>query len=123
MIKIFHGTDAATHDAYQTWRQAHANGFFLTEGPKGSFRSHWAQDKRENPFGRGCIHQGGSKNAYRADKSGCYTTAKKVCSDSLPELLEWASQQSATIKSCQHCDTQKFPFPSSTSVQSTGSAI
>lgn len=110
-MKIFHGTDADTHDAYQGWRQANPNGFNMTEGPKGKFTIHWTQDKRENNQGRGCHHQGGSGNGYREDKGGCYTTARKVCSNSLKELLEWAAEQSFETKSCLHCDTRYFPFP------------
>lgn len=111
MCKIFHGSDAATHDAFQAWRRAHPDGFHLTESANGVFTAHWTQDARENSLGRGCIHQGVSETEYREDKGGCYTTATKVCSDSLPELLDWATRNSAVVKNCLHC-TRKFPFPS-----------
>ncbi len=111
MIEIFHGTNQETHEAFQTWRRAHPNGFNLTEKSRNLFIAHWSQDKRENSAGRGCNHQGGSGNGFLEDKGGCYTTARKVCSDSLPELYEWIGQQGATVKNCSHCDTRKFPFP------------
>jgi len=111
MVSIFHGSDAETHDAFQNWRQEHADGFDMPERPKGMFTIHYAQDKRENDRARGCNHQGGSGNGFRVDKGGCYTTARKVCSDSLAELLEWASDHRVDTKSCAHCDTRKFPFP------------
>lgn len=111
MITVFHGSDAATHDAYQTWRQSHVNGFNMTEGSKGVFTIHWTQDKRENSQGRGCHHQGGSGNRYREDKGGCYTAARKVCSDKLNELVAWIDKNSAKAKTCLHCDTRTFPFP------------
>lgn len=31
MISVFHGPDAATHDAFQSWREAHSDGFDMTE--------------------------------------------------------------------------------------------
>lgn len=82
----------------------------MTEGPQGTFTIHYAQDKRENPEGRGCWHQGGSDNDYLADKDGCYTTARKVCSNSLAELLAWAEQENVKIKKCRNCNTAKFPL-------------
>jgi hypothetical protein len=94
MITIFHGSDAATHDAYQAWRQAHPNAFNMSEGAKGLFFIHWTQDKRENHQGRGCHHQGVSSMRYREDKGGCYTTARNVCSDSLEELRGWTAENS-----------------------------
>jgi hypothetical protein len=110
MIEIFHGTNQESHDAFQAWRQAHPNGYNLTQKSQTSFVAHWSQDKRENSAGRGCIHQGGSVNGFLEDKGGCYTTARKVCSDSLAELLEWANRINATVKRCAHCDTRKFSF-------------
>ena len=111
MIYVFHGDDKATHDAFQGGRQANPDGFNLTEGLKGQFRMHWAQDKRENSLGRGCMHQGGSGNAYGEDKGGCYTKARKICSNSARELREWAKSNNATVKLCAHCDTKRFPLP------------
>lgn len=112
MIAIFHGDDAASHEAFQSWRRRHVDGFHMTEGPKARFTVHYTQDKRENLQGRGCIHQGGSGNRYLQDKNGCYTTARKVCSESYGELLSWATTNSFTTKSCKHCDTRRFPFSS-----------
>jgi hypothetical protein len=103
--------DAAAHDAFHAWRRAHPNGFNMTEGSKGIFSIHWTQDKRENAEGRGCHHQGGSGNAYLEDKDGRYTAARKVCSDSLKELLAWAAEHATKTKSCAHCDTKRFSFP------------
>jgi len=48
---------------------------------------------------------------YREDKNGCYTTARKVCSERFEELIAWATKHSAKLKGCAHCDTRKFPFP------------
>ena len=110
MVSIFHGDDADTHRAFQAWRHANVDGFDMTEGPAGTFTIHYAQDMRENPEGRGCWHQGGSGNDYRADKDGCYTTARKVCSNSLAELIAWAEQGGFKTKKCGHCNTKKFPF-------------
>jgi len=110
MIAIFHGHDKKTHKAFQAWRSEHANGFHMTEGASGNFTIHWAQDKRENEAGRGCHHQGVSTNKYREDKDSCYTTARKVCSDDLAELLAWAASHNFKTKSCGHCDTKRFPF-------------
>jgi hypothetical protein len=110
MISIFHGDNATTHEAFQQWRQDHPNGFHMTEGSGNIFTVHWTQDKRENPNGRGCNHQGVSGNAYQADKNSCYTAAKKVCSDSLQDLIAWANENSAFTKPCAHCDTRKHPF-------------
>lgn len=89
MVKVFHGHDAETHDAFQTWRKANGDGFFMTECAPGQFTVHYAQDRREHPGGRSCMHNGTSENGYREDKGGCYTTARKACSDSLPALLAW----------------------------------
>ena len=82
----------------------------MTEGPAETFTIHYTQDKRENPEGRGCWHQGGSDNDYRADKGGCYTTAQKVCSNSLTELIAWAKRGGFETKKCRHCNTKEFPF-------------
>lgn len=111
MWHIFHGDEAATHDAFQAWRRANPDGFHMSESAVGRFIIHYAQDRRENPSGRGCMHQGGSENEYGEDKGGCYTTARKVCSDSLTELLAWAADHGHTARSCKHCDTPAFPFP------------
>src|SRR5271170_716762 len=56
------------------------------------------------------MHNGGSGNGYLEDKGGCYTTARKVCSNSLAELSTWAIAHGVTTKSCKHCDTKRFPF-------------
>jgi hypothetical protein len=117
MVKIFHGNNEVAHKAFQTWRKANINGFHMTEGPKGIFTIHYTQDKRENFVGRGCMHQGGSGNQFLQDKGGCYTTARKVCSNSLQELLAWANTHGYITKNCKHCDTKNFPFPLSLSFQ------
>jgi hypothetical protein len=111
MATEFHGNDKITHDAFQKWRRENLDGFNLTEATKSLYRMHWAQDKRENEAGRGCIHQGGSGNEYRADKGGCYTTARKVCSNSAADLRKWALSNDVELKSCAHCDTKRFPIP------------
>lgn len=109
VIEKFHGTDAETHDAFQAWRFAHPNGFNLTEKTTGHYVAHWAQDKRENEQGRGCHHQGGSGLTF--ESGHCLTTAAKVCSDSLAELMDWARVNGAAVKNCAHCNSKKFPFP------------
>ena len=111
MINVFHGTDKKTHDAFQAWRRTHVDGFQMTERSAGVFTIHWAQDKRENDAGRGCAHQGGSSNGYRYDGNSCYTTARKVCSNSIAELRAWAEQHDYVTKSCSHCDKGVFRFP------------
>lgn len=57
------------------------------------------------------MHQGCSDNEYGEDKGHCYTAARKVCSDSLAELLAWAAEHGYSATSCKHCDTSRFPFP------------
>jgi hypothetical protein len=89
MVSIFHGNDAETHRNYQAWRKANVDGFSMSEGDPRQFTIHYAQDKRENPAGRGCMHTGGSDIGYLEDKNRCYTTARKVCSDSFAELIAW----------------------------------
>lgn len=111
MIQIFHGNNAHTHDAYQAWRRCHPDGFNLTEKSKGKFVAHWTQDKRESPMGRGCHHQGSSGMLFLEDKGGCYTATRKVCSESLPELFEWARLEGVGLETCSHCHTSRFPFP------------
>jgi len=111
MISVFHGNDEETHQKFQAWRKANVDGFHLTENAAGQVTIHYTQDKRENSAGRGCMHQGGSNNEYLEDKDGCYTTARKVCSTSLAELLAWATENGLTTKNCKHCDTKRFPFP------------
>ena len=112
MISVFHGDNAGTHDAFQSWRRANPDGFHMTESAAGRFTIHYAQDRRENSAGRGCLHQGCNDNEYRADKGGCYTAARKVCSNSLAELVAWATERGYSATSCKHCDTTQFPFPS-----------
>jgi len=51
---------------------------------------------------------------YLEDKGGCYTTARKVCSNNLAELIAWATEHGFTTKNCKHCDKTRFPFPSVT---------
>jgi hypothetical protein len=111
MIHVFYGNDAKTHDAFQAWRKAHADGFHMSENAPGQFTIHYTQDKRESPTGRGCMHQGTSENEYQEDKGSCYTTARKVCSDNLAELVAWAKENGYEVKGCKHCDTVRFPFP------------
>src|SRR5947207_248910 len=111
MIRVFHGDDETTHQAFQSWRKANADGFHMTENAPGQFTVHYTLDKRENTLGRGCIHQGGSGNKYLEDKGGCYTTARKVCSIDIAELVAWAAENGFTTRSCKHCDTKLFPFP------------
>jgi hypothetical protein len=86
MISIFHGDDKETHNKYQVWRKANVDGYLMTESATGRFTIHYAQDRRENLAGRGCMHNGGSDNAYMEDKDSCYTAARKVCSNNLAEL-------------------------------------
>jgi hypothetical protein len=111
MIRIFHGDDEAIHNDFQAWRQANADGFDMTEKAVGHFVIHYTQDKRENSEGRGCGHQGGSSNEYGSDKNGCYTTARKVCSNSFPALIAWAKENGYSTRNCKHCDTNRFRFP------------
>ena len=111
MIRVFHGNVEETHRRFQAWRKANVDGFHMTESSPGQFTIHYTQDKRENPAGRGCMHQGGSDNEYLEDKDGCYTTARKVCSESLGELIAWARENGFTTKNCKHCDSTRFPFP------------
>ena len=111
MVSVFHGKDEDTHQKFQAWRKANVNGFHMTESAAGQFTIHYTQDKRENSAGRGCGHQGGSDNEYPEDKDGCYTTARKVCSNNLAELIAWATENGFTTKKCKHCDTKRFPFP------------
>jgi hypothetical protein len=111
MIEIFHGTDEATHEAFQAWRRSHPDGFNLSEGRRGSFTAHWTEDSRDNGRGRGCMHQGGSSNRFNDAGVSCMTTAKKVCSESLAELLEWAACESVQVKYCKHCDSRAYPLP------------
>lgn len=110
MISIFHGDNEETHRNFQVWRKTNVDGFHMTESAAGQFTIHYAQDKRENSAGRGCMHQGGSDIEYREDKGGCYTAARKVCSNNLAELKAWAKERGFTFKNCKHCDTKRFPF-------------
>lgn len=110
-VIIFHGNEKVKHDAFQAWRKANVDGFHMTESRAGKFTIHYAQDKRENSDGRGCMHQGISDLEYLEDRNSCYTTARKVCSNSLAELFAWAKQEGVTTKNCKHCDTKAFPFP------------
>jgi hypothetical protein len=110
MIHIFHGNDEKIHNAFQAWRQANVDGFQMTEKSKGKFVIHYAQDKRENSKGRGCVHQGCSFIEYREEKRGCYTTAKKVCSNSFADLIGWARIEGYSTRNCKHCDTNRFPL-------------
>jgi hypothetical protein len=111
MISVFHCDDEETHQKFQVWRKANVDGFHMTENAAGQFTVHYTQDNRENSAGRGCMHQGGSDVEYLEDKNGCYTTARKVCSNSLAELVAWAIEKGFTTKNCKHCDTKPFPFP------------
>jgi len=111
MIRIFYGDKEQAHEDFQLWRRTHVDGFHMTESSGGLFTIHWTQDKRENPSGRGCHHQGGSDNEYGTDRGHCYTTARKVCSENLGDLVAWAKEQKVQTKNCRHCDTRKFPFP------------
>jgi len=110
MVSVFHGSDEETHQRFQAWRKAHVDGFHMTESGPRQFTIHYTQDKRENRVGRGCIHQGGGDNEYLVD-DGCYTRARKVCSDSLAELIAWATEHGFASKNCKDCDTERFPFP------------
>lgn len=56
MIEIFHGTDAKTHRAFQSWRRANVDGFHMTESKPGQFVVHYTQNRPENSLGRGCMH-------------------------------------------------------------------
>jgi hypothetical protein len=111
MISVFHGNDAESHQRFQAWRKANVDGFHMTESVAGQFTIHYTQDKRENAAGRGCMHQGISDIEYLEDRDSCYTTARKVCSNSLAELVAWAAENGFTAKNCRHCDTKRFPFP------------
>lgn len=111
MVSVFHGNSEATHRSFQAWRKNNTNGFHMTEGTTGQFTIHYTQDKRENAARRGCIHQGTSDIEYLEDKGSCYTTARKVCSNDLAELIAWAAERGFTTTSCKHCDTAQFHFP------------
>lgn len=111
MVDIFHGNDPQTHERFQEWRRANVDGFHMTEAAAGQFTIHYTQDKRDNAAERGCIHQGGSSNKYGEDKLACYTTARKVCSNSFAELIVWARKYGFNTKKCKHCDSTQFPFP------------
>ena len=109
MVVIFQGDDEATHNLFQDWRRRYPDGFHLTETSSGKFTIHYTQDLRDNSDGRGCNHQGGSHNGIEVD--GCYTKKRKVCSERLEELVDWATRNGFTTRNCSHCDSQKFPFP------------
>lgn len=111
MVDIFHGDNEETHDAFQRWRQRNPDGFHMTEKSGGEFVIHYAQDARENAEGRGCMHQGVSTMGYLEDKNSCYTKARKVCSNDLDELLNWADNEGVRTRNCSHCETGTFPFP------------
>jgi len=110
MISIFHGDDESSHEGYQSWRRANTDGFLMTEGRKGLFTIHYSQDMRDNPDRRGCNHTGGSSIRYGED--GCYTRARKVCSERYEELIAWAGSNKFETKACKNCDTKLFPFAS-----------
>ena len=105
MTSVFHGSDEATHESFQEWRREHPDGFNLSEGKKGCFAAHWTEDRRDNGRGRGCMHQGGSGIRYKEDGMTCLTVAKKVCSDSLHELLEWANRELVKVRPDQQDDS------------------
>jgi hypothetical protein len=111
MIRIFHGNDEAIHNDFQAWRQANVDGFRIAEKSAGQFLIHYAQDKRENSEGRGCGHRGGSSNKFAEDKGGCFTTAKKVCSNSFAALIALAKEKGDSTRNCKHCDTNRLRFP------------
>ena len=111
MISIFHGSDEETHKNYQAWRKANVDGFPMSQSAAGQFTIHYTQDKRENSAGRGCMHNGVSDIGYLEDRDGCYTTARKVCSNSLTELKAWVTEHGFTTKNCKDCDSKRFPFP------------
>ena len=118
MITIFHGNNAETHDSFQAWRKANVDGFHMSQSAAAEFTIHYTQDKRENAEGRGCMHQGCSSNAYL--EYGCATSARKVCSNSLTELMAWASEHGFTTKNCKHCDSKRFPFAAASSQNLAG---
>src|SRR5438128_904825 len=91
LISIFHGNDEETHENFQAWRRSNVNGFHMTESTANQFTIHYTQDRRENTSGRGCMHQGTSDFLYLEDKGGCYTTARKVCSNNFLDLVAWAT--------------------------------
>jgi len=57
------------------------------------------------------MHQGVSTIEYPQDKDGCYTTARKVCSNNLADLIGWGRERGFETKNCKHCDTKRFRFP------------
>lgn len=94
----------------------------MSESRKGVFTAHWTEDSRDNATGRGCMHQGGSANAYMHDGANCLTNKKKVCSESLLALLQWAKSKSIQVKYCKHCDSGTNPIGQAVAQSQDGAA-
>lgn len=95
MIKEFIDEPArgySAHGALQEWRRQHPDGFFLAFKTRAKANMHLTF---------GCHHSGDGN--WLADDSGSLTTQRKVCSDGLPDLIRWASDNGIEWRWCAHC--------------------
>jgi hypothetical protein len=94
MITQFHdsGRESALN-RFQDWRRANTDGFFINCINRTTWKLHVTT----------CWHSGNS--LWLRDRRGAsLTRQRKICSDSLQELLTWAEQDGApSLTCCTHC--------------------
>jgi hypothetical protein len=83
----------SAHSALQQWRRQHPDGFFL------AFKT---RVKANMHLTFGCHHNGGG-DWQASEEEGSLTTHRKVCSDGLPDLIRWASDNGVEWRWCSHC--------------------
>lgn len=89
----FHDTpNKSDHDAFQAWRSAHPDGFFLTFKTKVKANLHVST-----------CHHPGSADWSREETGHSLTTMRKACSTRARELRSWADAQGVQLHACLDC--------------------
>ena len=81
----------SAHSALQLWRRQHPDGFFLAFKTRAKANMHLTF---------GCHHPG--DGSWQAGEKSL-TTQRKVCSEGLPALVRWASDNGIEWRWCAHC--------------------
>jgi hypothetical protein len=86
----------SAHSDFQNWRRGNENGFFINVKSKNDVMLHRVS----------CSHPGNTEwQPEENEKWGSLTKNRKVCSDDVQELQDWAREKysAAKLKMCNSC--------------------
>ena len=98
MIKEFQDSGKRiAHDSFQLWRRSNEGAYFLT----------MKTARKANLHGALCNHAGGTE-WHAVNGSESLTKARKITSDDVGELRNWAKARGIEVKDCLHCQALRL---------------